>query len=162
MPSSMLSRTWSAPDGTLKVVLSLHRKDAPSDQAWIEYIESFVAALAEVQGDARRIRGLAISDGGGPTAKQRDQLNAFMRHSTEGRGTVAIVTSDSIVRGIVKALSWFNPMARAFAPDELSRAIDYLGLTPVQRLHFEPALDQALAEYPVECVRASRRPANWR
>ena len=162
MSANMLFRTWSAPDRTLKVVLSLHRKEAPSDEAWDGYIAAFVQALAEVQGDSRRIRGLAISDGGGPTSKQRDRLNSFMRNMTEGRGTVAIVTADPIVRGIVKALSWFNPMARAFAPTELSRAIDYLGLTPVQRLHFEPALDQALSAYPVECVRASRRPAQWR
>jgi hypothetical protein len=152
----MFTRTWSSCGGTLQVVISLHRHDAPSPEEWYEYLQALEVAMVALKGDTRGIRGLSISDGGGPSAKQREELNEFMRQFTGGRGTVAIVTANPIVRGIIKALSWFNPQARGFAPDELTKAVDYLGLTPDQRAEFEFTLNEALLAFPIKSVRGKR------
>jgi hypothetical protein len=151
----MFTRAWSTSDAALRIVVSLHRKQAPTSEEWLEYIQVLSETMVVLQGDGSRIRGLSISDGGGPSAKQREQVNDFMRRSTGGRGTISIVTADPIVRGIVRALSWFNPQARGFAPDQLSAAIDYLGLTPQQRSDFETVLNEALLAYPLHSVRST-------
>jgi hypothetical protein len=152
----MSTRTWSSCGGTLQVVISLHRQDAPKAEEWYEYMQALAIAMVALKGDKSGIRGLSISDGGGPNAKQRDQINEFMRQFTGGRGTISIVTANPIVRGIIKALSWFNPQARGFAPDELDEAIDYLGLTPDQRSEFEFTLNEALIAFPILSVRGKR------
>ena len=40
---------------------------------------------------------------------------------------VAIVTSSTIMRGVVTALQWFNPLVRAFSPDNVVAAMQFLG-----------------------------------
>lgn len=156
MSVNMFTRTWSSCGGTLQVVISLHRQDAPSAEEWYEYMQALAIAMVALKGDKSGIRGLSISDGGGPNAKQRDEINEFMRQFTGGRGTISIVTANPIVRGIIKALSWFNPQARGFAPDDLNEAIDYLGLTADQRSEFEFTLNEALLAFPIQCVRGKR------
>jgi hypothetical protein len=156
MLANMLTRTWSDRDGTVWIILSLHRKGAPSPESWDLYMKACSDALTAANGNIRQLRGLSISDGGAPTAKQREQVNTFLSQSREGRAILAIVTVDPIVRGVIKALSWFNPQARGFSPQELPAAIDYLGLSPAQRAEFEPALAEALAEFPIESVQRAR------
>jgi hypothetical protein len=152
----MSTRTWSASDGSMQVVVSLHRVEEPTDAEWSEYLEALSNAMIALKGDSRGIRGLSVSDGGGPNAKQRERLNNFMRRYTDGHGTVAIVTANYIVRAIIKALSLFNPQARSFSPEELPAAIDYLGLSVEQRAEFEFTLNQALLSFPLTTVRAKR------
>jgi hypothetical protein len=156
----MFTRTWTASDGSLQIVISLHRYDAPTAGEWSDYIQALTHAMVALNGNALGIRGLSISDGGGPNGAQREQLNAFMRQYTGGRGSVAIVTANAFVRTIIKALSWFNPQARGFAPDDLASAIDYLGLTAMQRSEFEFTLNEALVAFPIVCVRG--KPSNLR
>src|ERR1700761_7252630 len=103
----MSTRRWSASDGSLQIVISVHRYEPPTAEEWSNYIQELTAAVLALKGNTRGIRGLSISDGGGPTGKQRDQLNAFMSEFTGGRGMVAIVTANPFVRTIIKALSWF-------------------------------------------------------
>jgi hypothetical protein len=146
----MITRLVGVPNQVL--VFSLHNKETPTAEEWDEYVRVLAEAMGMLKGDSSGIRGLSISDGGAPNARQREQVNAFMRRHTKGRGYIAIVTSDSIVRGIVKALSWFNPYARAFAPGELEQAIEYLRLTPELRQLFEPALREALLVFPIESM----------
>jgi hypothetical protein len=152
----MSTRTWSAYDGTLQVVMSLHRYDPPTDAEWSAYLQTLADAMVALKGDKHSIRGLSISDGGGPTGKQREQLNDFMARFTGGRGTISIVTANPFVRGIIKALNVFNPEARSFSPDELAAAIDYLGLSNEQRSEVEFTLNEALLSFPLACVRAKR------
>lgn len=152
----MLTRTWAPSDRAIQVVLSLHRREAPTDREWSEYLETLRVAMVALGGDKRGIRGFSISDGGGPNAAQREQVNEFMRRYTGSRGTISIVTSNPFVRGIITALRLFNPHARGFAPSELDAAIDYLGLAPVQRAELEFFLNQALLAFPLACVRGKR------
>jgi hypothetical protein len=152
MSANMITRTWMPRDGALAVVFSLHRKAPPSDGEWTTYLEALEQAVARFDGVARHVRALSISDGGGPDAKQREQLKAFMRRATGSRGVASIVTADPIGRGIVKALSWFNPDTRGFAPNQMRAAIDYLGLALEQRGDFERVLNDGLREFPIESV----------
>jgi hypothetical protein len=156
MSANMYTRTWSSCGGTLQVVISLHRHDSPTDEEWAEYMQALAIAMVALKGDKRGIRGMSISDGGGPNAKQREEINEFMRQFTGGRGTISIVTANPFVRGIIKALSWFNPQARGFSPDQMTEAIDYLGLTPEQRAEFEFTLNEALLAFPILSVRGKR------
>ena len=41
----------------------------------------------------------------------------------------AVLTSGRIARGIVTAIAWFKPSIKAFAPEQMDKALGYLGLT---------------------------------
>lgn len=152
----MITRVWSSEDDALKIVLSLHRRAPPSDEDWTEYIVAIESAMAACGNVPERVRGLSISDGGGPNAKQREMVKALLKRHGRSRGVVSIVTADPVGRGIIKALSWFNPDTRAFTPREMPEALDYLQLTPSQRAELELAVDAALIEYPIESMQPRR------
>lgn len=101
------------------VVIALHTSSAPTDEEWTEYTRAVKAM------DITKVKPLAFSDGGGPDSKQRKQLNDVLA-SRPGRA--ALVTSSTLARSVVTALSWFNPLVKAFAPDEVAQAFDYLQL----------------------------------
>ncbi|MFY0537349.1 hypothetical protein [Nannocystis pusilla] len=42
------------------------------------------------------------------------------------KGKVSVVTLNRLVRGIVTALSWFNPNVKAFTTVQIPAAIEYL------------------------------------
>ncbi len=71
-------------------------------------------------------RAVVVTDGGGPTARQRKVLI----DAASGRKVPTSVLTDSVmVRGITTAMSWFVPEVRAFRPTELQAALDYLKIT---------------------------------
>jgi hypothetical protein len=95
----------------------VHTADAPTDQEWDEMLDHHRRH--------RPTRVLVFTDGGGPTTLQRGRLNDAL----EGRVVkTAVVSSSQVVRGIVTALSWFNPGIRSFSPGEAPRALTYLGV----------------------------------
>lgn len=95
----------------------------PHDEDWRLYMNA-VRSEEQKMTDFAKMRTLVFSGGGGPNAKQRKEINEFLG----GRATpVAIVTSSTIMRGIVTALQWFNPLARAFSPDNVVAAMQFLG-----------------------------------
>lgn len=72
-----------------------------------------------------KVRALVLTDGGTPAADSRRALQKFLA----GRSIkVGIVTTNPFVRGIVTAISWFNPGNRAFKPSEVGRALTYLNV----------------------------------
>jgi hypothetical protein len=109
------------------VLLAVHPSCAPGDDDWEAYVQ-FCKGLPL---DCKKT--LVLTRGGGPNAKQRQHLNKEFLQNVEMQ--VAVVTDDSIVRGIVIALSWFNPLIRSFAAHEVNRnvgvwdAIHYLGIS---------------------------------
>jgi hypothetical protein len=59
-----------------------------------------------------------VTEGGGPNAAQRRVLQDryLARQKAHNREyLVAVMTDAALVRGIVKALNWFNPDANSFA-----------------------------------------------
>lgn len=102
----------------LKLFLVLHTKENPNDAEWEEYLRAIKAA--------RGINAiLIISDGGGPTTMQRGKMNDLLEE-LKFQGKVAVVTVKSMVRGIVTAISWFNPGIKAFSTLQIPAALKYL------------------------------------
>ncbi len=95
----------------------------PTDEEWDAYLD-----LVKHDGIERTMQ-LIYTDGGEPSAPQRQVLNELLR----GRSVPVAVVSGSIrVRATVTALSWFNRKIRAFPPSALRDAIAYLEI-PISR-----------------------------
>jgi hypothetical protein len=105
------------------VHIVIHGTSEPRDEDWRLYMDA-VRDEEQKTVDFARIRTLVFSAGGGPSAKHRREINEFLG----GRVTpVAIVTSSTLMRGVVTALQWFNPLARAFSSDNVASALQFLG-----------------------------------
>jgi hypothetical protein len=99
------------------IVLAVHGEHAPSDVEWDAYMRMSTAP---------GIRGLLVlSEGGGPSARQRTSIARFPHLKPL---PTAIVTSSAAVRGVVTAIWWLGKNIRAFRPEELDHAFQYLGI----------------------------------
>ncbi len=107
------------------VVCLLHTDRAPSRAEWSEAI-----ALANdyaIRGDVRRLRVLAITDGGGPDHEMREEAVRFYR-THHFIPKVAVLLTSVFARGITAAVSLFNPNVRAFSPRQFTEALTHLEL----------------------------------
>ncbi len=102
----------------------VHNRNVPPDGEW----EPWVAFLQEGLGFSHDLlRALIVTAGGAPTANQRSALNKMMAN-TPGTLT-AVVTDSRVARLVVTTLGLFNQKIRAFAPDHLAEALNYLQLS---------------------------------
>jgi hypothetical protein len=106
------------------LMILIHTARPPSGAEWAEYIRAVAAH------DPAKLRTLVFTDGGAPNSPQRKEVNDVLG-GRASRG--AIVSASAIVRGAVMALSWFNPLIRAFPPTELEDALRYLSV-PAEEL----------------------------
>jgi len=101
-------------------------RNNPADLEWDKY-------LSFVQGHLKPGSSpvtLVSSSGGGPTPAQRERLNKMTKTvGVEKTLKVAVLTESAIVRGIATALSWFVSGYKAFPPDEIGDALDFLGVS---------------------------------
>jgi len=104
-------------DGGLMILV--HTSRPPNDAEWGAYYAELVKQ------DARRLKSLAFTDGGAPNGAQRKQVNDFLAGQSS---RACAVTSSAMVRGVVRALSWFNAQMKAFSPHEVDAALRYLGV----------------------------------
>lgn len=104
------------------VYVVVHAAESPSNEAWSEYV-------ADMERNARAIRGLAVyTTGGGPNAGQRKQV-ADMWARVGVNPQIVVITPHAVVRTIVTALNWFlSRKIQAFQPDELDPALRHLGV----------------------------------
>ena len=103
-----------------QLVLVVHGEPPPTDDEWLGYLDTLKMLL-----EKGPIEQLIMTTGGGPNVTQRKMLNEAIR----GRpNRVAVSTGSTMVRGMVTAISWFNPQIAAFAPDQLAHAFDYLSV----------------------------------
>jgi len=101
------------------LVIVAHTANPPTEEESRAYLNAFRAR------DLSRLRCLAFTDGGAPSAAHRRELNEILR----GRAfPTAVVSSVPVVRGVVTALSWFNSKIKAFAPEDAEQAFVYLGI----------------------------------
>lgn len=98
----------------------VHNGATPSDAEW----EAYVAAV-KTEPDPSKFVTLVCTDGGSPTNAQRAALNLALGYVST---PTAVVSSSSVVRGVVSALNFFNRQIRSFAPAELGRAFAHLGV----------------------------------
>lgn len=118
-----------------RVVVLVHRTQAPSDEDWEAYVDG-VWSLDQHHAETRT---LVLTDGAGPNALQRGVL--IDRVESSGSGLSAIVSGSKKARLILTAISWFVADLKFFRPDELSSAFAFLELEADEK---ENTLDAAL------------------
>lgn len=121
--SNMSVRLVSFPEADVLVFLHAYRAPEPSE--WAKAM-SLIQRQIKV-GDFRRLRCIAVSDGGGPDTVQRGELQALYKAQNHTIKTAAMSTS-LVTRGIVAAVSWFNPHVKAYSPGHFADALAYLDL----------------------------------
>lgn len=106
--------------------LVMHAKDNPSDQEWNEYVEFAKKNVQYLR------TTLIITEGGGPSTVQRGELNDVLEKAGF-KSKIAVVTLSRMVRGIVTAISWFNPNIKAFSTIQVPAALEYLEIPVAER-----------------------------
>jgi hypothetical protein len=126
-------------------LLVLHTDNLPSDDEWRSYINS-IAKMPT------RVRQLVFTDGGGPTSKQRAELNEVLRSKLN---TGSVISSNRMIRYVVAAVNWLGAHnVRSFAPNELKNAMQYIGVTDeeVPRLLTRLAALAVKLSCPLTCL----------
>lgn len=114
------------------LTVAVHNKQPPNDDEWEDYLRSHAPFFDRGLGWPF----LILTEGGAPTAVQRMKMNDMVAEWTRKNPNCirsAIITRSAFVRGVVTAIGWFRPIARAFGPDNLDQALAYLGI-PAARL----------------------------
>jgi hypothetical protein len=118
------------------VLAAVHGREDPTDAEWTAYLTS-------ARGPTRYTGTLVVTDGGGPNALQRKQLEDL----PELRDLpVAVVTASRAARGIVTAIGWFGKAIKAFSPQHLPEALRYLRITPAEATRVCTSIDEMKAE----------------
>lgn len=103
------------------VLVIANRSEPPPESEWDALMEKLRAL--DARGEFAQMRLLVFSEGGGPNTMQRKQFTDLLAGRTQ---LTAVVTDSMVARGIVTAMSWFNPMTRAFASGHMSDALRFL------------------------------------
>lgn len=111
--------------GSTEVVLYMHTSRAPNPSEWADAM-SILAGAARRNG-IQHLRGLVITDGGGPDADMRAQLKELYDRERLAMPT-AVVAASVLVRSIVGAISWFSPSIRSFSFRGFDEALTFLEL----------------------------------
>ncbi|EYF01786.1 hypothetical protein [Chondromyces apiculatus] len=120
------------------VFVLLHSEGPPSDEEWSKYINQL-----KTMKDLSKVRSIAFTDGGAPNSRQRKDVNDILK----GRpGLAAVVSYNSLVRGVVTALNWFNPAVKTFSPDKLAEAYEYMKLTRDEIFNVNKAIEELHVE----------------
>ncbi len=107
-----------------ELVLMAHNANTLSNEEWDRnYLEPI--RVMKARGGTETCANIVFAEGRGPTSVQRSDGNAIF-----GGGhyqfKVAVITGSMMVRGAVTALSWFNPLIRAFSPKDWERAFHHV------------------------------------
>jgi hypothetical protein len=109
------------------IILWLHTEEPTSDAEWAAGMELVRAHDVASHGDMERLRFFVITDGGSPTTKMRQDWKVVL-DGRKHKAAILMNMNSAIMRGIVTAASWFNPDVKAFAPSELAKALNHVGL----------------------------------
>jgi hypothetical protein len=122
--TTMIVDFWK---GSRVVCVTLHATQTPSDAEWNPVLEGMRRFGKENSNDFARLCCLALTDSGGPNAKQRAAVAGILNGRTS---RVAVISGGGpLVRVVVTALSWFNPDTKMFGPDKVDAIREHLGLT---------------------------------
>jgi hypothetical protein len=125
MKKNMVLRQLTA--GGHDLLLFLHNARTPTRAEW-DHAMAHVIEYART-GDVRRMRCLIITDGGGPDAVMRGELSDYYKQHQHWFKT-AVISNSLVGRGIVAAISWFNPHIKVFSPRHFNDAFTHLELSP--------------------------------
>lgn len=116
-----------------RLFIVVYGASAPTDAEWLEFLKA-----VEAHGSERTMH-LVFTECGAPTKIQRRYLSELL--SNHGV-SVAVVSANKMIRGLVAAVSWFNMGIRAFPPEAVDKALAFLGV-PANQL--ETVLQEAQA-----------------
>lgn len=108
-----------------RLMIAVHTDVPPLDVEWEDYLIT-TANLT----NKNLVDGLLVwTDGGSPTALQRTKIHSVASVKTL---PTAIVSGSTMVRGVVKAISWFGKEINSFSPRNIEKAFEYLKLSVSQ------------------------------
>jgi hypothetical protein len=128
-----------------RIVLRTHvayhlPSEDPSTDEWTEYMADIGRTIDSIDGV------FSLTDGGGPNSAQRAISVKFWEAQAK-KVPIAVVTPSTIVVGMTVALSWFiKTQIRAFSPDNVDAAFDYLQLSSLQRTAVFEAVTEMRAQ----------------
>jgi hypothetical protein len=108
----------------LVLALWLHTANDPPQPEWQDAINR----LAQRKEDISTWRSLVISDGGAPNSQQRAELAALHGKQPMKLGVITTSLANPVKRGIVTAITWFNPAMRAVGPEQSVTVLAHLDL----------------------------------
>lgn len=103
-----------------RILLVCHTKKSPDAETWTEHCG--VIAEASRRDD---FGILVLTDGGGPSAAQREEL---ARATERKKYSISVVSSASVVRFIVTSIALFNSAIQSFIPADWRKALVHLGV----------------------------------
>lgn len=105
-----------------KTVLVRHNEDDPEQEEWDAMLRQVEGLLDKYES----VNFLVWSDGGGPDAKRRTELNTMRK----GRAMrAAVLTESTVARGIVTALAWLKVMdIKSFSFDQMDQAAKFVDI----------------------------------
>ena len=105
-------------------VLVVHARLLPAPEEWAAFIHD-CTAMGTVAA-----RGLIFAEVT-LNAEQRREIQAL--HRLTGTYAVAVITSSVLTRVLVTTMNWMRNNHRAFAPDDIVAAFDFLGVSEPER-----------------------------
>ena len=119
--------------GSESVFLICHTKKSPDAETW----SAACHAVAEGLKRNHRVGTLVLTDGGGPSTAQREEL----AQATERKKyPVSVISSSSAVRFIASSMALFIPEMQSFLPADWRKALEHLGMEPMERKTVERAI----------------------
>ena len=123
------------------VMLIVHADMPPTDSDWTRMMMVRNAHL-----DKLRSVLVIAQPRSGINASQRSDAASFMK--SEGR-SIVVVTDSALIRGLARAVSLLGVNVRAFAPTELSRALEFAFVPPSRHADFVRRIETMKAQLGV-------------
>ena len=115
------------------VMVVMHNHSSPSAEEWKHYLAGVLQMVRNCDGDLANTRQIVFTDGGGPDVGQRQAaVDAIASFRNQDKAKVAVVSSSTVVRGIVTVFNWFKLNVKSFAPERAMDAFKFLDFTPAQ------------------------------
>jgi hypothetical protein len=111
-----------------RIVVWLAAKEAPAQDEWQAYTKSVYELGSTLPG--KQVQVLVVTDGGGPSSVQRTDFVAAMG---DVKVRTAVLSSSTLVRGIVTVFNWFNIQNKVFSPKDALGALEFVGVSEVGR-----------------------------
>lgn len=110
------------------VMLVVHADMPPSDADWARMV-----VVRNANRDRIRSNLVVAPPRASINASQRSDVAQFMK----ANGTsIAVVTDSALIRGVARAVGFLGVQVRAFAPNELTSALDFLVVSPSRHPEF--------------------------
>lgn len=134
MPTVANKEMWFEWAGE-SVFLICHTKKPPDAETWSAACWSMAEGLQR----NHKVGTLVLTDGGGPSMAQRDELARATGHK---KYPVSLVSSAPAVRFMASSMALFISEMRSFLPAEWRKALEHLGMPPTELKAVERAIRQ--------------------